>query len=158
MKNSSIEQELETHGRSLFQTVGDSMEPLLHNRYSTVVIEKVTGPLAVNDVALFRRPPGVLKTQPDGAYVLHRIVKVREKDYLICGDNRYYREPVPKEWVLGVMTGYFNGDTFVDCAANEDYRDYVNSLKYRYPIRWLKALPGRAAGKVKRIIYEIIKR
>ena len=99
MTYSTIEQELDEQGHSLFQTVGDSMEPLLHNRKSTVVIEKVSGTLKKYDVALYRRP--------GGEYVLHRVLKVRSSDYLICGDNRTYREPVPKEWILGVMTGFY---------------------------------------------------
>lgn len=149
MKKSSIEQELEERGRCVFQTVGDSMEPILHNRFSTVVIEKIARPLAVNDVVLFHRPPGVLKNQPEGAYVLHRIVKVREADYLICGDNRFYREPVPKEWILGVMTGFFNAEEYVDCATDEAYRHYVKRLRYHYPLKWLRAFPGRVVRKLR---------
>lgn len=142
MMNTTIEQELETHGRGYFQTVGDSMEPILHNRFSTVVIEKPDRPLKVNDVVLFRRP--------NGAYVLHRIVKVRDKDFLICGDNRIYREPVPKAWVLGLMNGYFNGETYVDCGTDRAYLAYVKGLQRKFFLRWLRALPGRAAGKLRR--------
>lgn len=150
MKHTTIEQELESHGHGIFQTVGDSMEPILHNRYSSVVIEKVREPLELYDVVLFRRPPGIVKTQPAGAYVLHRIVKVREKDYLICGDNRSYREAVPPDWIIGVMTGFFNGEYFVDCAANEAYQRYVRSLPYRYMGRWCKDFPGRVLRRLKR--------
>lgn len=150
MKRITIEQELENHGQSIFQTVGDSMEPILHNRFSSVVIKKVAEPLSCYDVVLYRRPPGVLKSQPDGAYVLHRIVKVREKDYLICGDNRVHKEVVPQEWILGVMIGFFDGDDFVDCKTDAGYRRYVKSLPYRYLYRWCKAFPGRLVRKLKR--------
>ena len=94
----TIEQELATRGRSLFQTVGNSMEPLLHNRKSTVVIEKKQNRLKTGDVALYRRPAG--------EYVLHRVVKVLDGAYLICGDNRLWKEAVPEEWDIGVMVGY----------------------------------------------------
>ena len=63
-----MEQELALYGYGLFQTVGDSMEPLLHNRISTVLIEIPKSPLKKYDVALYRRPRG--------EYVLHRVVKV----------------------------------------------------------------------------------
>lgn len=150
--HTTIEQELETHGHSYFQTVGDSMEPILHNRFSTVMIEKANEQPKLYDVVLYKRPPGVNASQPNGAYVLHRIVKVRKDDYLICGDNRYYKEPVPKEWILGVMKGYFNGDDYVDCEHDLQYLDYLKTLNGRYCTLWLKAFPVRIVNKIKKIL------
>lgn len=138
----SIEEELARNGRGFFQTVGDSMEPLLHNRYSTVVIEKALGRLKKNDVALYCRPG-----KPNAHYVLHRVVKVRERDYLICGDNRLYQESVPQEWVIGVMTGFFNGAAYTSCDSAE-YRQYVKTLGRRYFVRWCRAFPDRARRKL----------
>lgn len=146
-KTSSIEQELERHGRGFFQTSGDSMEPLLHHHDSTVVIEKPRGRLEKDDVALFYRPGGVLPGVAEGRYVLHRVVKVREKDYLIRGDNRFFREPVPQEWIVGVMTGFFNGETYTSCDS-EGYRSYVKALHTEYFGRWWRALPGRVRRKL----------
>ena len=40
----TIEEELARNGHSFFQTVGDSMEPLLHNRKSTVIIQAKKAP------------------------------------------------------------------------------------------------------------------
>lgn len=150
MTHTTIEQELDAHGQCLFQTVGDSMEPILHNRFSTVVIAKPSRPLEKGDVVLFHRPPKAGKQPSKGAYVFHRIVKVRKKDFLICGDNRIYREPVPESWILGVMTGYYNGETYVDCTRDREYLAYVNSLEKSFCRRWIKALPGRVLGKLKR--------
>ncbi len=143
MSNSTIEQELEQHGRCLFQTVGDSMEPLLHNRKSTVVIEKSRGTLRKYDVALYRRPTG--------EYVLHRVVQVKKDGYLICGDNRIYKEPVPGEWILGVMTGFYPDESsrFIACIASE-YRIYLKKWNIRYCGRWIMALPGRICRKASR--------
>lgn len=121
----TIEQELALRGYGFFQTVGDSMEPLLHNRKSTVVLESPKSPLKKYDVALYRRPRG--------EYVLHRIVKVSKAAYIICGDNRTRREKVPKEWVIGVMTGYYEDEKndYVSCA-DERYQKYLKTLKWRY--------------------------
>lgn len=123
------------------------MEPLLHDRFTTVVIEKPAGRLHKNDVALFYRPGGTFLGQPKGRYVLHRVVKVRERDYLICGDNRIYWEPVPEEWVLGVMTGFFNGDAYTSCG-DEEYRRYVAGLGRRRVGVWFRLLPGRVKRKL----------
>lgn len=138
----TIEQELERQGHSFFQTVGDSMEPLLHNRKSTVVIEKISNPPRKYDVVLYRRPAG--------EYVLHRVVKVRSNHYLICGDNRIYRERVPREWILGIMTGFYPDERncYVPCE-DPRYRKYIRKLGIRYGIRWIKALPGRVYRKIK---------
>lgn len=145
MKHSTIEQELEEQGHSFFQTVGDSMEPLLHNRKSTVVIARAPEIVRKYDVALYRRPTG--------EYVLHRVVKVRKKDYLICGDNRVYIEKVPKGWIIGVMTGFYpdEGSHFVSCEDGK-YQEYVRTLTGRYGIRWVKVLPGRIRRKLIRVV------
>lgn len=146
----SIEEELARRGRGFFQTVGDSMEPLLHDRYSTVVIEKPRGRLKKYDVALFYRPGGTMKGLPAGRYVLHRVVKVRRDGYLICGDNRIYREPVPEAWIVGIMTGFFNGETYTSCE-DSGYLQYVKTLNRRYAVRWWRALPGRVKRKLRRL-------
>lgn len=137
MTERTIEQELDLRGYGLFQTVGDSMEPLLHNRKSTVVIKKKTGPLKRYDVALYRRPH-------KKEYVLHRVVRVLEDGYLIRGDNRIWREKVPEEWVVGVMAGCFETEEnrYVSCECRI-YRKYLKSLKKRYWMRWTAKLPSR---------------
>lgn len=142
--NSTIEQELQRNGHSFFQTVGDSMEPMLHNRSSTVVIGKAQGTLKKYDVALYRNPAG--------EYVLHRVLKVRPRDYIICGDNRICRETVPKEWVIGVLQGYYPdlGSQYISCDSDL-YREYLGTLKSRYCVLWIKAFPGRVVRKCKRI-------
>ena len=106
MTHRTIEQELALHGHTVVQTVGVSMEPLLHGRKSSVVLAAKQGPLQVRDVVLYRRPAG--------EYVLHRVVKVLDGAYLIRGDNCIGSETVPAAQVLGVMAGYFaaEGDRY----------------------------------------------
>ena len=137
----TIEEELARNGHGLFHTVGNSMEPLLHNRKSIVAIEAKKAPLKKDDVALYRRP--------GGAYVLHRVVKVLDDGYLICGDNRTSGERVPEEWIIGVMTGYFEKgkDDFISCE-NEKYRSYVRALKARKIIRQMCVWPKRLMKKL----------
>ncbi len=137
MIHRTIEQELAQNGRAVIQTVGVSMEPLLHNRESTVVIEAKRTPLKRYDVALYRRPA-------TGAYVLHRVVKVLDDAYLICGDNRIWRETVPDEWVIGVMTGYYEKeqDKYISCES-APYQSYLKTLRLRYAALWMRTLPGR---------------
>lgn len=98
--NSKIEEELERSGKILQTTIGDSMEPMLQNRQNIVVIEKADGLLKKYDLPLYRRP--------NGKYVLHRILKVRKNDYIICGDNRH---------------------TQGNCASRMDYRCCLRLLQ-----------------------------
>ena len=105
-----------------------------------MLIERVTGMLKINDVALYRRPW-------EKKIVLHRVVKVRKNDYLICGDNRSYREPVPHDWVIGVMQGYYEGEEFIP-VTNEKYQAYVQKIRGNYWIRYVRALPSRVKRKI----------
>ena len=136
-------------GNVLLKTVvGVSMEPLLHARQSIVKIEKTERELQRNDVVLFMRP--------NGDYVLHRIVKVRRADYLICGDNQIWYEKVPKDLVLGLMTEYSpDGETFYTTDAPE-YIEYVkkhcNSYWLKYYVNWIITFPGRAIRKIRRLV------
>ena len=118
------------------------MEPLLHHRQSTVVIEAVSGPLKPYDVALYRRPTG--------EYVLHRVVKVLDGAYLIRGDNRLHGERVPAEWVIGVMTGYYPDESgaYIGCESPR-YKAYLRTLNRRHRRLWLRALPGRLRRKLR---------
>ena len=90
---------LDRYPRLVRTNVGTSMLPLLRQGRDLFVVEK-RGPdrLRAGDVVLYRRPPD--------QYVLHRIVKVRPKDYVILGDNCVNREYVADGDILGVMTGF----------------------------------------------------
>ena len=136
MTPQTIEQVLAEKGRGFFQTVGASMEPMLHHHKSTVVLEAVRRPLRRMEVALYRRP--------DGLYVLHRVVGVTKDGYRIRGDNRTWTETVPREWILGVMTGYYPDESgrFIPCGS-PDYQAYLRTLRLRYLKLWAWHLAGR---------------
>ena len=96
----TFEEVLEREGRLVYTNVGISMLPLLRQGKDLFVVEK-RGPerLRAGDVVLYRRPPN--------QYVLHRVVKVRERDYVILGDNCVNREyGITDEDILGVLTGF----------------------------------------------------
>lgn len=143
--NSKIEEELERSGKILQTTIGDSMEPMLQSRQNIVVIEKADGLLKKYDLPLYRRP--------NGKYVLHRILKVRKNDYIICGDNRIRRETVPHEWIIGVVSGYYKGKKFIS-VKDRKYLLYVHIWCDFYYVRaallWLKSAPARIKRKLKR--------
>ena len=97
MRKSTFEEILTRDGRLIYSSVGDSMWPLIRQGRDLLVIERLPGRLKKYDVPLYRRD--------SGQYVLHRVLKVRENDYVICGDNRWHRETgITDRHILGVLT------------------------------------------------------
>lgn len=148
MTQRTIEQELAVNGHSFFQTVGDSMEPLLHNRKSTVVIAAKQGRLKRYDVALYHRPTG--------EYVLHRVLKVLDEAYLICGDNRVWKETVPEEWIIGVMTDFYPDEHSNPISCNSKiYQQYLKTLWRRYFLLKIRSFSGRIRRKAASLVHSL---
>ena len=115
MNKSTFEEEIAKKGRLIYTNVGDSMMPLLREKRDLLIIEKVSGRLKKYDVPLYRRD--------SGQYVLHRILKVRKDDYVICGDNRWQKEyGITDRHIIGVLTG-------IVCDGKEIS---VNDTKYKW--------------------------
>ena len=76
---------------------GSSMYPFLYHRRDTVYLSRVTGPLKVGDMILYRRP--------SGQYVLHRVIRVGQGKYDLLGDRQTVIEPgIPESRVLAIVT------------------------------------------------------
>lgn len=135
MNNSTYEEQLALHGRLIYTNVGDSMMPLLRQNRDLMVIErKPEGRCKKYDAVLYRRP--------DGKHVMHRILKVRENDYILCGDNRWQRETgVRDDWILGVLTAVVRDGKELP-VTDLRYRLYVHLWCDLFYIRggllWLK--------------------
>lgn len=115
MNKSTFEEEIAKKGRLIYTNVGDSMMPLLREKRDLLIIEKVSGRLKKYDVPLYRRD--------SGQYVLHRILKVRKDDYVICGDNRWQKEyGITDRHIIGVLTGIVRDGKEIS----------VNDTKYKW--------------------------
>ncbi len=123
----TFEEALARNGKLVYKVKGVSMLPMLRQNQDLVVIVPPVGRLKKYDVALYRRGK---------AYVLHRVIRVKQNGYLIRGDNTYALEDVPDAAVLGVLTDFTrNGKPYsVDSAA---YRRYVRFWHAVYPARRL---------------------
>lgn len=143
MKLQNIEQVLEEQGTAFIQTVGVSMEPMLHERESTVVLEKPHSRLKRGDVALFKRQ--------DGQYVLHRVIRVRETDYLIRGDNCVGHETVTDAMIVGVMKGYYESAEGAFIPRDDaKYQRYVHTVGFRSAMLRGRWYAGRVLRKLKK--------
>ncbi|MCH5300392.1 MAG: S24/S26 family peptidase [Ruminococcus sp.] len=143
--NSTFEAEIAKHGWLIYTNVGDSMMPLLRQGKDLLIISrKPAGRLKKYDVPLYKRD--------SGQYVLHRILKVRGNDYVLCGDNRWQRETgVTDRHVIGILTAVIRDDKTIS-VTNWKYRLYVHLwcdlFFIRAMILWLKALPRRIKRKL----------
>ncbi len=98
MNNSTFEDEIKRTGRIIYTNVGDSMMPLIKQGRDVLVISVVNGRLKRYDIPLYKRD--------SGQYVLHRILKVRKNDYVICGDYRCNKEyGITDRHIIGVLSG-----------------------------------------------------
>lgn len=134
-----------SRGETLYYTnVGDSMMPLIKEGRDVLIIEpKPAGRLKRDDVPLYKRD--------SGQYVLHRIVKVRDEDYLIRGDNRYNTEKgIQDRHIIGLLTGIIR-DGKVLSVTDAEYLLYVKALHKAYPLNYVRYKCRRLIEKTKRL-------
>lgn len=105
----NIEQCLKELGFAIVPIKGTSMWPLLKEGKSQVqLVSGRTKQLKKGDIVLYRRK--------DGTLILHRIVKVGEKDtFLVCGDHQWkLDEQVEEDQILAAAQGFFMNGRYID--------------------------------------------
>ena len=115
----SFEELLSNQGYLIYTSVGTSMLPLIRERRDVIEIRAKSPNKRCNryDVVLFK---GADK------YILHRVLKVREKDYIICGDHNVQCEiGVTDRQILGVMTRLIRNGKQIT-PSNKAYKLYVH--------------------------------
>lgn len=153
MNNSTFEEELEKRGVFVYLNRGDSMLPLLREGKDLLIISaKPAGRLKKYDVPLYKRD--------SGQYVLHRILKVRENDYVICGDNRWKREyGIKDSYIIGVLSAVIRNGKKIP-VTNRGYLCYVHIwcdfFYIRAMILWVLTLPGRMQRKLKCVLGDLL--
>ena len=143
---STFEEIIRRDGRLVYTSVGDSMLPFIRSGKDLLVIEKPQGRLKKYDVPLYRRD--------SGQYVIHRVWKVRENDYVICGDNRWQRETgITDRHILGVLTAIVRDGKTISVQDRNYLRKvhlWCDFFWIRAAILWTKALPWRVRRKLRR--------
>ena len=139
MHKSTFEEEINKTGKLIYTNVGDSMMPLIRQGKDLLIIEKVNGRLKKYDVPLYKRD--------SGQYVLHRILKVRKNDYVICGDNRWGREyGIQDRHIIGVLTEIIRDGREVS-VNDKKYKIYVHLWCDFF---WIRAFILRTKHFIKR--------
>ena len=138
-------EELEKNGFYFSVPRGVSMWPLVLNKQGILEIHRLERPA--------RRYDFVLYSYGGEQGILHRVLHVREKDYVIAGDNCWRLEYVPKENVVGIVTRFYRKGKWYD-VTDWRYLLYVHLwtdfLFIRRPLLYLRDRCRRYAGIVKR--------
>ena len=122
----TFEDLLDRQGYLVYTNVGVSMLPLLRQRRDIIEIRKKQGRCKKYDAVLYKR---------GSKYILHRIIKVREKDYVIVGDNCFWREyGITDDQILGVMARVIRDGRTIT-PDDWKYRLYVHLWCDFFPIR-----------------------
>ena len=159
---STFEEELARKRKLIYTNVGDSMMPLLRQGKDLLIIERpkewdeLPYEGSEDTVRKLKRLDVPLYKRDNGAYVLHRVLKVRKKDYVICGDNRYHREyGISDRHVIGVLTGIVRDGREIS-VHDKKYLFYVHMwcdfFWIRAGILWMKGLPKRIRRKLGKLL------
>lgn len=122
---------------------GTSMLPLLHGGTDTALLARPTGRLKKYDLPLYRRR--------DGSFVLHRVVKVVQNGYIMCGDNQVVTEHgIRDEDIIAVVTSF----------TRLGKRRSVTDIPYRvYSVLWTNLRPlRRGCRSLKRRVGDLLDR
>lgn len=139
-----IEDILKQDGIYVGLTKGVSMRPMLRAGKDTVLISPLNGRLKKYDVPLYRRGED---------YVLHRVVEVREADYVICGDNCFFKEyGITDQQLVGVLSGFRRGKKYV-AVDDRFYCLYARAWVAIYPLRRLLMRLRSAAARLFRLVF-----
>ena len=118
---------LDKKGYLFYTNVGTSMMPLLRQGKDVMEIQK-KGPERC------KKYDAVLYKVKD-KYILHRILEVRENDYVIVGDNCFRKEyGITDEQIIGVLTGVVRNGKHIS-VTDKGYLLYVHLWCDLYPVR-----------------------
>lgn len=143
---SPMEQYLAEHGSLTYSFRGVSMNPMLKQGRDLITVRKKTDERCRKyDVVLYRRP--------SGQYVLHRIVEVRDEDYVILGDNCISKEyGITDEDIIGVLTAFVRKGKTIS-VHDRGYWAYCHIWVGSYPLRiFMKKVTGKLRRVLKRVL------
>lgn len=133
---------LEAHGELTYTNVGVSMLPMLKQGRDLFTLKKKTEERC-------RRYDVVLYRSPQGKYVLHRVVEVREEDYVILGDNCLNKEyGITDADILAVLTRFVRKGKEYPVT----HKGYVRYAKFWYAIYPIRRLLKKCKALCRRIL------
>ena len=114
------EQAIEKYGFYIATPIGTSMMPLLRERKDTV---KLVAPNNIKkyDVVLYMRN--------DKTLVLHRIIRVKNDLFTMCGDNQFMLEKnIKRSQIIAVMEGFYREEEYIP-TTDKTYQNFSLPVK-----------------------------
>ncbi len=109
-----VEELIRGGGQVKITVTGNSMYPMLRDRADSVVLTAPPQKLKRFELPLYRRE--------NGKYVLHRILKIKNGMYTMCGDNQTTLEnDVAREQIVAVAKEFCRNGKTISCT-NPLYR------------------------------------
>lgn len=137
-----ITEKLNAGATVTIQPRGTSMLPLIRQGQDEVILKKPSGRLKKYDIPFYKRE--------SGQFVLHRIVKVRKNDYVICGDNQTdYEYNITDDMILAVVDAIIKDGKIIP-VTDKDYLLYCKK-------HLLNIKKRRIIGKIKKIVKFILR-
>lgn len=136
--------ELERHGYYHSVPRGVSMLPMIREGKDIIEVRRLDRMAKRGELVLYVRGA-------NDQGVLHRVIHVRDHDYVIAGDNCWRREVIPHERVVGVASSFYrNGKWY---SVNDGgYRVYAWLWTALFPVRRpIYYVRDRARAKIARI-------
>lgn len=145
----SYEELLEQEGKIVDINKGRSMLPLLRETRDLMVITK-------KGDERFKKYDAVLYKCGE-RYVLHRIIKVRENDYVIVGDNcRRLEYGITDDDILGILTAVVRNGKREIKMDSFTARAYAHLWCDFFPIRAALIFVRECLGKIRRHLKKLI--
>ena len=139
-----LEEQL-AHGSAQLPVTGSSMLPMLREGRDLVRLVKADGPLDRGEVLLYRRE--------NGQYVLHRLIRMADDETcLLCGDNQWEREFLPRCRVIARVEAVCRAGTWIDLHSHRGYLCYKFLWTALFPVRRPIILARRLLGLLRRTI------
>ena len=144
---SDYKEALDKYGLCVVTTTGTSMLPMLKSGVDSVVIKKVDRALKKYDCILYKRPS-------TGKYVLHRIIKIKDNEIVLCGDNQWQSETgITEDNIIGVMDAYYKKEKYIP-ITKFSYKVYYH---LRVSFRWFRFIRDKIHLFLSKIKHKIFK-
>ena len=134
----AVLKEMAEQGHEVSMTVaGTSMEPFLLHGRDKIYFRKPDGTIQKGDMVFYQRETG--------AYVMHRVMKVKKQQYYMAGDHQTFLEgPIEKEQIFAKV---------VSVERNGTWLTEKDRIWKFYAVWWRRLYWVRKVGnKLKRII------
>lgn len=141
----AVESEIRERGSFASVTKGVSMRPLFKTHRDMIVVSKIERPLKKYDIILYKGG--------EGAYILHRIIGIRDGYFVVRGDNNYFKEKVTPDRIIGVLTAY-NRKGKSGSPDSLSFKLYSRLWRYIYPFRFLTVKAKAFLSKVKSRLFK----